>query len=135
MNKQKSKRLLSILIAPIVVVIYLLSNTELNSNILRINNWSLVKKDNSFEAYHSNNVLIAKNIDSIIVTPRYGSMIYGSKTGNEKLWYYIDVSSSINVYGGYSDKDFRDNQIVTIGRAFLDSVKTPQEIWARNNEG
>ena len=46
-------------------------------------------------------VIIATSIDSIILTPRYGTILYGNRKNKKiKQWHYIDVSSSKNIYGG-----------------------------------
>jgi hypothetical protein len=61
-------------------------------------------------------------------------MLYGIGQGKDiKEWFYIDASSSKNIHGGWKDSIFRNESIITIGHKFLDSVKTPNEIWNNSN--
>jgi hypothetical protein len=61
-------------------------------------------------------------------------MLYGiGEQKTSKEWHYIDASPTKNIYGGWNDSIFRNESIVTIGRDFLNSVKTPNEIWNEHN--
>jgi len=117
---------------------------ESNPNTLWINDAYFIKKETTkYSAYYYVkertrgpyiSKLIAKNIDSIIKTAEYGSMIYGENNEGEKKWFYIDASSSTNVYGGFDDNDFRKDKIEIIGKQYLDSVVCVNDFWNNNKE-
>ncbi len=44
-----------------------------------------------------------------------------------KFWYYVNSSNSL--FGGWSDSIFREEGIISIGKNYLDSVKTSQSVW------
>lgn len=136
MNK---KTIIPILIFVVIALIYIFwNNGALNPNKSEISDDVYLVKDNhkNFSIYCEirGQKLIASSVDSIILTPRYGTMIYGiGRNKINKEWYYIDASSTKNIHGGWTDSTFRNESIVTIGRNFLNSVKTPNEIWNNNN--
>ena len=120
-------------------MVYILwDNGTLNPNKIKISDDVYLVQDNSksFLIYCElrGQKLIARSVDSIILTPRYGTMLYGIEKGKDiPKWYYIDASSSKKIYGGWTDSIFRNEQIITIGHQYLNSVKTPNEIWNNNN--
>lgn len=135
----KSKTIFRIII-PIIIsgILILWSNGALNPNKTRISD-DVYLEHNSDEDYTiycrigGKQKIIATSVDSIILTPKYGTMIFGiGKKKKVKQWHYIDASSSKNIYGGWNDSIFRNESIVTIGREFLNSVNTSKEIWDKN---
>ncbi len=141
MNKRTLLTWLTYALVAIPALWYFFWNTTpLNPHIVRIHKQLyLEKQQDEYAAFYTasgyrgqtRKKVIATRIDSVIISHKYGTMIYGEDAQREKGWFYVDVSPSTNVYGGYSDAEFRKNNIESIGRIYLDSVCTPQVIWER----
>jgi hypothetical protein len=77
------------------------------------------------------NIEIQK-VDSIIVHPRYGIMVYGfAGPSGKQQWFYINTSRSFA--GGWNDSVFRNEQIVLIGMEYKDSAQSSQTMWSKLN--
>lgn len=120
---KKSKSILYILSIFIVSIIiyfkFFKGRASLNTGV------DLVKKENSFSVYCNTDRVVANNVDSIIVAGKYGTMIHGiGAKSNIKQWIYIDGSSVKSIYDGYSSEELRTQAILSIGKEYLDSIKT-----------
>ncbi len=136
-----SKKIATTTLTILSIVIYTLWETgPLNPNKTSINKGVYMTKDNSNysivipsnQRRSINDILVASNVDSLIISYKYGTMIYGiSEYGVKKQWFYIDASSTKNTYGGFSNEEFRKNEIITIGEIYLDSIQSSEEIWRK----
>ncbi len=88
-----------------------------------------VKRTRGLIRYYDEQKLIACDIDSIVISDRYGTVFHGrSNSTNNFEWFYIDVSDVKNVHEGF--ENFKDATSSTIGESYIDSVMTPDETWA-----
>ena len=113
------------------------SNKKNNGFLIEKNrdNYSIkvLARKNSLKGPKSFKKLLVQNADSIISSYKYGTMIYGTNPENSKEgWFYIDASSPANFSGEYSDEVFRKEEIITIGKSYLDSVKTIEQYLSKN---
>ena len=100
-NKKTSGTIIFI----IAFAIYFLWETgSIGPNKTSLNNGlTLVKEETSFSIGVPSNKrrdfrarYLFSNVDSIILTRKYGSMVYASKGDDiEKKWYYIDASDGV----------------------------------------
>lgn len=135
MVKDMRKRTLNILSFSVIIIIstvfVLWQDGTLDPNKKKIAKGLYIKKNenNTFTALYGNKQrLVAYNVDSIIISNRYGTMVHGiGEDETIKFWYYVNTSNDL--FGGWNDSIFREEGILSIGRKYLDSVQISQDIW------
>ncbi len=138
----KIKKIFIFLIAVVISVTYVLwTDGSLNPNKKEINDYVYLEKlsDNTFSLtckFGSGPKKVGSMVDSVIVTPKYGTVFYGMGiNGSKKQWYYIDASKPgfNKVHGGWNDLEFRKDEVeLLVGKQFLDSVHTAYNTWNNN---
>lgn len=145
----KKKKIKTIVISIIVIIIlswkfksYFNLSTEINNGVYiekeKNNSYSVFfnewQKVNSWKSRRKLVDIKIRNVDSLIVSQEYGTMIYGKYENTQfKKWYYFDASEHKNMFGPWDDSIFRKNEIVAIGNEYLDSVTTPEKIIQLTN--
>jgi hypothetical protein len=92
MNK---KTIISILFFVTFIIIFVSwNNGALDSKKFKISDDVFLVQNNPEDySIYCNKELIASSVDSIILTPRYGTMLYGiGEQKTSKEWHYIDAS-------------------------------------------
>jgi hypothetical protein len=139
----KIKRIITIGISLTLGLIYILwNNGTINPNKTKVNeDVYLIREKAGFSVKYrtkefskQTDKTIAKSVDSLIISYKFGTMVHGFGNSDKvRSWYYIDTSHGKNVYGGFSNSEFRNKEIETIGRTYLDSIFSAQEIWEKYN--
>ena len=141
----KGKYIISAVVIIAIAVIYVLwKNGTIDPNKTKINDdVYLVKEKGAFSIYceqkirglkqtYDVNEIIATNVDSIIVSYKYGTLFHGYNNSSDKFeWFYIDVSPVKNIHEGFTS--VIDATSSTMGEVYLDSIMTTDEMWNKNN--
>jgi len=141
----KGKYIISAVVIIAITVIYVLwKNGAIDPNKTKINDdVYLVKEKGSYSIYceqkaqglkrtYSVNEVIATNVDSVIVSYKYGTLFHGYNNESDQFeWFYIDVSAVKNVHEGFAS--VIDATSSTMGEVYLDSILTADEMWNKNN--
>ncbi|MDT8410963.1 MAG: hypothetical protein RQ875_00755 [Vicingaceae bacterium] len=141
----KEKKIILIVVTIIITVVYVFwKNVSVDPNKTKINDdVFLVKENGTYNIYCKQNTYglkrsydvqekIASNVDSIIISYKYGTLFHGFNNSNNNYeWFYIDVSSVKNVHEGFIS--VVDATSSTIGEVYLDSIMTADETWNKYN--